>query len=186
MAWTPPKTWTAGELVTAAALNVHLRDNELDLNTRVQAVAAPTLVSDDTQASNTTAGAVNYLHQYIVPAGTITPARALVYRSAGTFTAGVGSGYVRLVVGGTAYESAAASVSPGDHWTLELTLIALPGIGYRALSVATTGHLGAAPSIPNTQTIAFDPAGPTTIAEACLANVIGGIIYEHSFSYLLT
>lgn len=27
MAWTSPRTWTAGETVTAALLNVHLRDN---------------------------------------------------------------------------------------------------------------------------------------------------------------
>lgn len=27
MAWTSPRTWTAGETVTAALMNVHLRDN---------------------------------------------------------------------------------------------------------------------------------------------------------------
>lgn len=27
MAWTTPKTWTTGELVTAAQLNTHIRDN---------------------------------------------------------------------------------------------------------------------------------------------------------------
>ena len=28
MAWTTPLTWTAGELVTAAIMNAHVRDNE--------------------------------------------------------------------------------------------------------------------------------------------------------------
>jgi len=31
MAWTAPRTWVAGEVVTAALVNTHLRDNLLDL-----------------------------------------------------------------------------------------------------------------------------------------------------------
>lgn len=31
MAWTAPRTWVAGEIVTAALLNAHLRDDLLDL-----------------------------------------------------------------------------------------------------------------------------------------------------------
>jgi hypothetical protein len=31
MAWTSPRTWVAGETITAAILNTHLRDNLLDL-----------------------------------------------------------------------------------------------------------------------------------------------------------
>lgn len=31
MAWTAPRTWVAGELVTASLLNTHIRDNELYL-----------------------------------------------------------------------------------------------------------------------------------------------------------
>lgn len=30
MAWTAPRTWTTGELVTAAIMNTHVRDNELE------------------------------------------------------------------------------------------------------------------------------------------------------------
>lgn len=28
MAWTAPRTWTTGEMVTAALLNLHIRDNQ--------------------------------------------------------------------------------------------------------------------------------------------------------------
>lgn len=35
MAWTAPRTWVPTELVTAALLNAHLRDNLLDLDARV-------------------------------------------------------------------------------------------------------------------------------------------------------
>ena len=34
MAWTTPRTWTTGEVVTAAHLNTHVRDNLLALFTR--------------------------------------------------------------------------------------------------------------------------------------------------------
>ncbi len=32
MAWTAPRTWTTGELVTAAIMNAHIRDNQNTLN----------------------------------------------------------------------------------------------------------------------------------------------------------
>lgn len=35
MAWTTPRTWVAGEIVTAALMNVHVRDNLDDLNDRM-------------------------------------------------------------------------------------------------------------------------------------------------------
>ena len=34
MAWTAPRTWVTGEVVTAALLNTHLRDNLVDLDRR--------------------------------------------------------------------------------------------------------------------------------------------------------
>ncbi|MGH7206831.1 MAG: hypothetical protein ACREI2_11550, partial [Nitrospiraceae bacterium] len=38
MAWTNPKTWSIGELVTAAMLNTHVRDNELALGRDVYGI----------------------------------------------------------------------------------------------------------------------------------------------------
>ena len=35
MPWTTPRTWVAGEVVTAAIMNVHVRDNLSDLDSRV-------------------------------------------------------------------------------------------------------------------------------------------------------
>lgn len=35
MAWTAPRTWTTGELVTAAMLNAHVRDDLLDADARM-------------------------------------------------------------------------------------------------------------------------------------------------------
>jgi hypothetical protein len=35
MAWTTPRTWVAGEVVTASQMNTHVRDNLADLDARV-------------------------------------------------------------------------------------------------------------------------------------------------------
>ena len=49
--WTPPRTWTVGELVTAGVLNTHLRDNleylkaQNDLPLNVATAASPTSYS---------------------------------------------------------------------------------------------------------------------------------------------
>lgn len=40
MAWTAPRTWVTGEIVTAAMLNVHVRDNTIDLDRRTSPIAA--------------------------------------------------------------------------------------------------------------------------------------------------
>lgn len=38
MAWTAPRTWVTGEVVTAAQLNTHLRDNIFDLDRRTSPI----------------------------------------------------------------------------------------------------------------------------------------------------
>ncbi len=47
MAWTAPRTWTTGELVTKTILDTHIRDNEIYLKT---AVDAAVLRAGDTMA----------------------------------------------------------------------------------------------------------------------------------------
>lgn len=38
MAWTAPRTWVTGELVTASIMNTHIRDNQLYLKTEVDRI----------------------------------------------------------------------------------------------------------------------------------------------------
>ena len=45
MAWTTPKTWTAGELVTESTLNTHVRDNQNVLKTPLDANGKITALS---------------------------------------------------------------------------------------------------------------------------------------------
>jgi len=62
MAWTAPRTWTDGELVTAAIMNPHIRDNLLSLGpiqrlrkTADQSVTSSTALVDDTHLQFTIA-----------------------------------------------------------------------------------------------------------------------------------
>ncbi len=50
MAWTTPKTWTTGELVTAAQLNTHIRDN---LNALFNPVTGVATITTDITTTNT-------------------------------------------------------------------------------------------------------------------------------------
>jgi len=51
MAWTSPRTWVAGELVTAALMNAHVRDNLLVLKTPPSALYTVNEGADYTTAS---------------------------------------------------------------------------------------------------------------------------------------
>lgn len=52
MAWTTPKTWTVGEIVTAAMLNTHVRDNFVDLDSRARPTSAMTDVVESTTSTS--------------------------------------------------------------------------------------------------------------------------------------
>ena len=66
MAWTAPKTWVVGEMVTAALLNTHIKANQLALSTHAHGGAAgdgssnltglDTLTYDDQSGNPGTAG----------------------------------------------------------------------------------------------------------------------------------
>lgn len=56
MAWTAPKTWAVGEIVTAAMMNIHIRDNELYLKT-----TQDTHIAGDAKAQHT-AGVGTHTH----------------------------------------------------------------------------------------------------------------------------
>ncbi|MHB8511491.1 MAG: hypothetical protein ACYDCC_04870 [Actinomycetota bacterium] len=53
MPWTPPRTWTVGEAVSAASLNTDLRDNENYLNTAKGARAYITAALGVVDSTNT-------------------------------------------------------------------------------------------------------------------------------------
>lgn len=54
MSWTTPRTWTATEVVTAAEMNTHIRDNLNDLNIRSTLVSATVSTSESTASTTFT------------------------------------------------------------------------------------------------------------------------------------
>jgi hypothetical protein len=57
MAWTTPKTWSAGETLTAANFNTHIRDNQLAMGDHILAQKT----ADESVSSNTTPQADDHL-----------------------------------------------------------------------------------------------------------------------------
>mgnify|MGYP001592239233 CR=1 FL=1 len=51
MAWTAPRTWVTSELVTAAIMNTHIRDNLLALSTHEHTGAAGAGARVDTMSA---------------------------------------------------------------------------------------------------------------------------------------
>lgn len=59
MAWTTPRTWVAGEVVTASIMNTHVRDNLSDLDTRVQTAPQLAQATETVTASGSLLNASN-------------------------------------------------------------------------------------------------------------------------------
>lgn len=54
MAWTAPRTWVSGEVVTAAIMNTHIRDNELYLFIQSGTVSLGSVVNGGTASGTVT------------------------------------------------------------------------------------------------------------------------------------
>ena len=59
MAWTAPRTWVVGEVLTAALLNTHLRDNMLETAPAKAATAGDVFYADDANSLAVLAGSGN-------------------------------------------------------------------------------------------------------------------------------
>jgi hypothetical protein len=90
MAWTQPKTWEAEELVTAAMLNTHVRDNELylyGLTRYMQPIlfdfAVPVSSGDGKYYIHVPPGLngfnLSYCHAEVMTAGTTNPTQVQIY-----------------------------------------------------------------------------------------------------------
>lgn len=59
MAWTTPRTWVAGEVVTASIMNTHVRDNLDDLDTRMDTAPQLAQATETITAAGSLANASN-------------------------------------------------------------------------------------------------------------------------------
>ncbi|MGH2374564.1 MAG: hypothetical protein ACRDIC_14005 [bacterium] len=105
MPWTNPKTWSVGELVTAANMNTHVRDNELALGRDVYGVrnvgtagglgerwyvAGPVATSGETPSG--TSFAIGRLHTLPL----LSPRGGTLDRIAFNVTTAIASGLARV------------------------------------------------------------------------------------------
>lgn len=151
MGWTAPKTWVANELVTAALLNTHLRDNLAYLKD------APVFGGDVTLAATKKlfldGGGDTYLHEYsansvaFVVAGSDTlllvsngvavmPTDSLWLDGGGnTYLAETSADVLAVVVGGTTAMSMTATVLTLYGAAVSFRGNDTAGAGYRAVAV---------------------------------------------------
>jgi hypothetical protein len=130
VAWTAPRTWASGELVTAALMNEQLRDNALALEAgrlsiTSQAVGDFFIASSSTDMGREPASAIFPLVSplttrgdlLVASSGTVTGAR-LAVGSAGTLMASDGTDAAWTTVTGTVLQKTAAyTATTGDCGT---------------------------------------------------------------------
>ena len=149
MAWTSPRSWVAGEVVTAALLNSHLRDQLLELNGTASAWSSFT-VGWGSSGANPTLGNGASVGQYKTVGKTCHFVVAITTGS--TTTAGTGDYKIQLPV--TAVTEAGLSQAVTIHYT---STEELNGSG-RIISGGTTIGIF---SVNNAKWTAGTPAMPT-------------------------
>ena len=149
MSWTSPRTWTSGELVTAALLNTHLRDNLDFLNTaqsaRVYSSAAQSINNNaqtaatwdseafDTDGFHVTSGATARITipsglggLYLVIGETQWASNGTGWRRAHLIHTGSGTNFATVSAPGATASNLRQSVSglyyavAGDYFTMEV------------------------------------------------------------------
>ncbi len=69
MPWTTPRTWVAGEVVTAAIMNTHVRDNLSDLHSRMNITPQLVQGSEAITAHGSLVNASNFTVLLLEPTG---------------------------------------------------------------------------------------------------------------------
>lgn len=145
MAWTTPKTFTAGAVLTAAELNQHLRDNLLETCPATATTAGDLVYADaaNSMGSRLAIGAVN---SHLVSSGSAPVWRTLGNDGSTSTHTSTSTSYVAL-----------SSWSPGE--TVQVTLTTGAGKAL-VLMTARVWNSTAGSSV----FIAFEVSGATTLA----------------------
>jgi hypothetical protein len=110
MAWTSPRTWVAGEIVTAALLNTHLRDNLLAASVWTSYTPATTItIGNGTFSAAYARMGTTIIFRAQVNVGSTTTLPASSVQLALPFAAKSGTA---PVFDGEAYDSSAGSAVP--------------------------------------------------------------------------
>lgn len=195
MAWQTPKSWAAGEMVTAALMNQHLRDNFGLVKTNINdyGVLRPGIKSFGASAGqfNAAGGADTALTSYdvTIPGGALAnPGDAVflegfMYRA----SAAAGNGTFKITVGASSAVTVLTDTTASAH---------LITFRYRiARRAATTGLIYGIASFGNTQYLTAAGLSSTTWASDVLirwtaahttASVVGLLDYFTYYAINLT
>ena len=126
MAWTTPRTWVAGELVTAAIGNVHWRDNLNAILSNASTLNATVVTSSLTTVATIASGIWN--------AGSITSSGTLTINGAGTHAfsvaAGNSIGNILTVRNSTSGTAAGSQITVGNNTASDLFYIQTQSSAY--------------------------------------------------------
>jgi len=176
MSWTAPRTWAAGELVTAALMNTHVRDNELETApakatteggifaaTGANAIAERVWVTDFVAATETTVSATYTDLTTPGPAVTVTTGTKAIVFIGGELYSTTGSTLATMSFA----VSGATTVAASGSWAFGARMPAAGEIrvlGSRVTSFGMGGTNGALTAGSNTFTAKYANSGGTTWA----------------------
>lgn len=122
-AWTSPRTWVAGETVTASLLNTHLRDN-LSFLKGVTDIAVQRLNVNTTSVGNVGAGPDDLI-TYSLPAGTLaTDGQGVRVTAWGVFAVNANAKQVIGNFGGTSTVTSSSSTTFNNiSWEIRYLVI---------------------------------------------------------------
>ena len=143
MTWTAPRTWVAGETVTAAVMNAHVRDNLKAIGDAWTSYT-PTLAQG---ASTNIAKTVTYAKyvaagKLIICQVRLAPTAAGTAGSPITITLPVTAATSALIVGSGAYSDTGTNLYASVAWLTSTTTLEL-----RRTDQAYTAGIGADPNI---------------------------------------
>ena len=136
MAWTAPRTWVVGELVTAAIMNTHIRDNLSYITTWSQHDVTGTRAVDGTVYQNTTDWimVVTIAAKFVTDVGSST----LVFVCDAGAAPATDIGSLRL-------SGAAGTLGDDIEVTMSHTFVVLPNYYYKATATGAGG--GTSPTL---------------------------------------
>jgi hypothetical protein len=195
MAWTTPRTWVTGEVLTASIFNTHVRDQILDLDAREKT----SFLFDDTQVDQTQTAAVPLLeptpHEvlvaYTIPANTFeNDGDTIHFVVSGTFAANANQKRINIRFGPASTPESnlnacamSAESSTLTKWWLEMYMSSIGanqrtfGIRY-AFDTTSPANSQSAWAAGNQ---AVDPADVTALSVTAVAVAASDITYERSF-----
>lgn len=164
MTWTTPRTWVAGEIVTAAMLNTHVRDNLAEIGDPWTSGGAPTWTGSDTNPAlgNGTLGAWYLaagkliLFRIVLVIGSTTTFGSGIWGFTLPYTATVSGGRIR--VDGGAYDSSGTADYPIT------SIVSGAALSLRGYPTALGGPL-----------VRVSPTAPFTWATGDILTMTGGI-----------